>query len=41
VDDSKPGFISTVMAVSVEIEGQDKPALAAQWIGRRYFGGDE
>ena len=41
VDDSKPGFITTVMAVSVEIEGQDKPALAAQWVGRRYFRGDE
>ena len=40
VDDSKPGFITTIMAVSVEIEGQEKPALAADWIGRRSFGGD-
>ena len=37
VDDSKPGFVTTVMDVSVEIEGQDKPALAAEWIGRRYL----
>ena len=38
VDDSHPGFIATRMAVSVEIEGQAKPALVADWIGRRYLG---
>ncbi|WP_322867616.1 MaoC family dehydratase [Aquicoccus sp. G2-2] len=38
LDDSKPGFVTTTMAVSVEIEGQEKPALAAEWIGRRYYG---
>ncbi len=38
VDDSRPGEITTIMDVSVEIEGQDKPALIAEWIGRRYFG---
>lgn len=38
LDESKPGFVTTYTAVSVEIEGQDKPALAADWIGRRYFG---
>lgn len=40
LDDSKPGFVTTYTSVSVEIEGQDKPALAAEWIGRRYFGED-
>jgi acyl dehydratase len=38
LDESTPGFVTTVMDVSVEIEGQEKPALAAEWIGRRYFG---
>lgn len=38
VDDSAPGFVTTLMDVTVEIEGQDKPALAAEWIGRRYHG---
>ena len=38
VDDSRPGEVTTIMDVSVEIEGQEKPALIAQWIGRRYFG---
>ena len=38
VDDSRPREITTVMDVSVEIEGQDKPALIAEWIGRRYIG---
>ena len=37
--ESKPGEVTTVMTVSVEIEGQDRPALAAEWIGRRYIGG--
>ena len=38
LDESRPGEITTTMDVSVEIEGQDKPALIAEWIGRRYFG---
>lgn len=38
VDDSHPGFVTTRMNVSIEIEGQDKPALIADWIGRRYIG---
>ena len=40
VDDSHDDFITTRMGVSIEIEGQDKPALVADWIGRRYFGED-
>jgi len=38
VDDSRPGEVTTIMDVSVEIEGQEKPALIGEWIGRRYFG---
>lgn len=29
--------ITTVYDLSVEIEGQDRAALVAEWIGRRYF----
>lgn len=39
VEEIRPGEIQTTMAVTVEIEGQDKPALVAEWLGRRYFGG--
>ncbi len=35
--EGKPGELTTHWDVSVEIEGQDRPALAARWIGRRYF----
>ncbi|WP_010137825.1 MaoC family dehydratase [Oceanicola sp. S124] len=38
VDEIRPGEIQTVTDVTVEIEGQDKPALVAEWLGRRYFG---
>ena len=34
----RPGEVQSTMGVSVEIEGEEKPALIAQWIGRRYFG---
>ncbi|WP_372610476.1 MaoC family dehydratase [Aquicoccus sp.] len=40
LDESKPGFVTTHTSVEVEIEGEEKPALAADWIGRRYFGGE-
>jgi acyl dehydratase len=33
----KPGEITISLQVSVEIEGQDKPALVADWITRQYF----
>lgn len=39
-EEIRPGEIQTTMAVTVEIEGQDKPALVAEWLGRRYFGGN-
>ncbi|MCM2562527.1 MaoC family dehydratase [Lutimaribacter sp. EGI FJ00015] len=35
--DIQPGYVATVMDVTVEIEGQDKPALVAEWLGRRYL----
>ena len=31
-----PGGVQVVWAVTVEIEGQPKPALAAEWLGRLY-----
>lgn len=39
--EEKPGFVTIVQDVTVEIEGQDKPALIAEWIGRRYLEGDQ
>ena len=36
-EELRPGEVQTTMAVTVEVEGQDKPALVADWIGRRYF----
>lgn len=38
VEEIRPGEIQTTTEVTVEIEGRDKPALAAEWLGRRYFG---
>ena len=40
VQEIRPGELQTTMTVTVEIEGQDRPALIAEWIGRRYFGGN-
>ncbi|MZR12365.1 MaoC family dehydratase [Maritimibacter sp. DP07] len=37
VDTSRPGEITTITDVTVEIDGSDKPALVAEWIGRRYL----
>jgi acyl dehydratase len=31
-----PGVIQTTVSVSVEIEGEDKPALAAEWVTLAY-----
>ena len=39
LDESKPGEVTYTNTVTVEIEGSDKPALVADWIGRAYFGG--
>ena len=40
VQEIRPGELQTTMTVTVEIEGQDRPTLIAEWIGRRYFGGN-
>ncbi|WP_375687613.1 MaoC family dehydratase [Pseudooceanicola sp. LIPI14-2-Ac024] len=37
VTEKGPNEIQTTLGVTVEIEGQDKPALVAEWLGRRYF----
>ena len=36
----RPGEVQFIMHVTVEIEGQDKPALVAEWLSRRYFEGE-
>jgi acyl dehydratase len=33
----KPGELQTRTNVTVEIEGEDKPALVAEWLGLTYF----
>jgi len=38
IEEIRPGEIQTTTTVTVEIEGKDKPALVAEWLGRRYFG---
>lgn len=38
VEEIRPGEIQSTLKVTIEIEGQDKPALVAEWLGRRYFG---
>lgn len=37
--DIRPGEVQFIMQVTVEIDGQDKPALVAEWLSRRYFEG--
>ena len=36
-DTSKPSEFTTITNVTIEIDGADKPALIAEWIGRRYM----
>lgn len=38
VTERSPGVIQTTTGVSVEIEGEDKPALAAEWVTLAYVG---
>ena len=33
----KPTEVTSIWGVSIEIEGQERPALIAEWIGRQYF----
>ncbi|WP_340108053.1 MaoC family dehydratase [Pikeienuella sp. HZG-20] len=37
LDESVPGQVTYTQAVTVEIEGEEKPALFAEWIGRVYM----
>ncbi|MGR3371915.1 MAG: MaoC family dehydratase [Pseudooceanicola nanhaiensis] len=37
VTEKGPNEIQTTLGVTVEIEGESKPALVAEWLGRRYF----
>lgn len=37
LDESRPGEVTYTNNVTVEIEGEDKPALVAEWIGRAYL----
>ena len=37
VEERKPGQVLLKMDVTIEIEGEDKPALAADWITRQYY----
>ncbi|MFY0690569.1 MAG: MaoC family dehydratase [Paracoccaceae bacterium] len=37
VDERKPGEVTVTWDVTVEIEGEEKPALVAEWISRRYL----
>ena len=37
LDAGRPGEVTLHYAVTVEIEGEDRPALVADWITRQYF----
>lgn len=37
LDEQKPGEITPTYQVEIEIEGQEKPALAATWLTRAYL----
>ncbi len=37
VSEREPGEVTLTVAVAVEIEGQDRPALVADWLHRRYY----
>ena len=36
-EEIRPGEVQTTMDVAIELEGETKPALVAEWLGRRYF----
>lgn len=38
VTERSPGVIQSTVSVRVEIEGEDKPALAAEWVTLAYLG---
>ena len=37
LDESRPGEVTYYNTVTMDIEGEEKPALVAQWIGRAYL----
>jgi acyl dehydratase len=37
LDESRPGEVSLTWDVTVEVEGQARPALAARWLTRSYL----
>ncbi len=37
VSERSPGVVQTIVTVSVEIEGEEKPALAAEWVTLQYI----
>jgi hypothetical protein len=37
-EEKRPGQYLLTYAVSVEIEGEDKPALVADWLGMQFTG---
>lgn len=37
-EERRPGEMAITYGVTVEIEGTEKPALAAEWLSRQYFG---
>ena len=37
LEERKPGEVTMLWDISIEIEGQEKPALYAQWLNRRYI----
>ncbi|MDJ0629489.1 MAG: MaoC family dehydratase [Rhodobacter sp.] len=39
VEERSEGEVTLIWGVEMEIEGQDRPALVAEWINRRYVGG--
>ena len=33
----KPGELTNIVDLSIEINGSDRPALVAEWVSRQYF----
>lgn len=36
-EETRPGEVTLIWDATVEIEGQERPALVAEWIGRQYL----
>lgn len=37
LEERRPGEVTVIWDVTVEIEGKDRPALIAEWLNRRYL----